>query len=104
VLAYLDWGTAEMPGLPYQDLLYLVVHQRKQEQDLSAGDAWRLVRDRRGLREDEARALDGYARRTGIDTETARALEQAYPVFVAAMAEKNWDYSRPRWLHRQFAI
>jgi len=25
-------------------------------------------------------------------------------VFVAAMAEKNWDYSRPRWLHRQFGL
>ena len=25
-------------------------------------------------------------------------------VLVAAMAEKNWDYSRPRWLHEQFGI
>jgi hypothetical protein len=31
-------------------------------------------------------------------------MEAAYPVFVAAMAEATWDYSRPRWLHRQFGI
>jgi len=27
-----------------------------------------------------------------------------YPVLVAAMAEKNWDYSRPRWLHASFGL
>ena len=33
-----------------------------------------------------------------------RALEELYPVLVAAMAEKNWDYSRPRWLHAGFGL
>jgi hypothetical protein len=25
-------------------------------------------------------------------------------VLVAAMAERHWDFSRPRWLRRQFGI
>jgi len=25
-------------------------------------------------------------------------------VLVAGMAERNWDYSRPRWVHRQFGL
>ena len=104
VLGYLDWGTTEPAGLPYFDLLHLVVHERKQEHRCSAGDAWRIVRDRRGLREYEERALSHYRRTVRLDDETARAIEELYPVLVAAMAEKNWDYSRPRWLHRQFGI
>ena len=27
-----------------------------------------------------------------------------YPLLVADVAEKNWDYSRPRWVHRLFGI
>lgn len=104
VLGYLDWGTTEAEGLPYFDLLHLLVHERKQEHRCSAGEAWAIVRDRRALREHEERALAHYRRTVGIDDETARAIEELYPVLVAAMAEKNWDYSRPRWLHRQFGI
>lgn len=104
VVGYLDWGTTEQEGLPYFDLLHLVIHQRKQEDGSTAGAAWRLVRDRHALRDDERAALDGYARAVGIDGETARAIEALYPVLVAAMAEKNWDFSRPRWLHMQFGI
>jgi hypothetical protein len=36
--------------------------------------------------------------------EVQRAIEAAYPVFVAAMAERTWGYTRPRWLHRQFGL
>lgn len=104
VLGYLDWGTTEPEGLPYFDLLHLVVHERKQELRCSAQRAWELVRDRIELRDDENAALDGYARAVGLRAEGQRAIAELYPVLVAAMAEKNWDYSRPRWLHRQFGI
>ena len=80
------------------------MHERKQEDRLSAGRAWRIVRDRVELRDHERAALEGHRRAIGIDDETARAIEAIYPVLVAAMAERNWEYSRPRWLHRQFEI
>lgn len=104
VLGYLDWGTTEPEGLPYFDLLHLVVHERKQELRCSAQHAWELVRDRLELRDDEDAALDGYARAVGLGPQGQRAIAELYPVLVAAMAEKNWDYSRPRWLHRQFGL
>jgi hypothetical protein len=49
-------------------------------------------------------ALDDYARRTELDETCRRAIEQIYPVLVAAMAEGHWDFSRPRWLRRQFGV
>jgi aminoglycoside phosphotransferase (APT) family kinase protein len=104
VLGYLDWGTLEPAEIPYLDLLHLVVHERKQEAELTAEQAWRLVQARDALRDHEREALEGYARAVGIDEETRAALELFYPASVAAMAEKNWDYSRPRWLHRQFGV
>jgi len=104
VLGYLDWGTTEPEGLPLFDLLHLIVHERKQERQISPGEAWRAVRDRRGLHDHEVEALESYARYVGISTDVARAIEAIYPVLVGAMAEKNWDYSRPRWLHRQFGV
>jgi len=104
VLGYLDWGSAEPADLPYFDLLHLIVHERKQEARLRASDAWRIVRERAALRPHESAALDDYARRLELDERVLRAIEQLYPVIVGAMAEKHWDYSRPRWLHRQFGI
>jgi hypothetical protein len=104
VLGYLDWGTTEPEGLPLFDLLHLIVHERKQERQISPGEAWRAVRDRRGLHDHEVEALEAYARDVGITADVARAIEAIYPVLVGAMAEKNWDYSRPRWLHRQFGV
>lgn len=104
VRGYLDWSVSEDEYLPYLDLLHLVVHERKQEDDLTAGEAWRIVRDRRDLRRHEREALESYRRALELDDETARAIEAIYPVLVAAMAERSWEYSRPRWLHRQFGI
>jgi aminoglycoside phosphotransferase (APT) family kinase protein len=103
VLGILDWGTAEQQGLPYFDLLQLVVHEVKQEHGLSAGEAWRrvLARELRGY---ERECLERYCAEIGLDAQVARAIEELYPVLVAAMAEKNWDFSRPRWLQRQFGI
>jgi hypothetical protein len=104
VLGYLDWGTTEPEGLPYFDLLHLVIHERKQELRSTAERAWKIVRDRVGLRDYESGALAAYRAALSLDDDTARAIEELYPVLVAAMAEKNWDYSRPRWVHRQFGI
>ena len=104
VLAYLDWGTTEPAGLPYFDLLHLIAHDRKQEAGLPASEAWRIVRDPALLRPHERAALDEYARLLGLDAEYRAAIADAYPLFVAAMAEANWDYSRPRWLHRNFGV
>jgi aminoglycoside phosphotransferase (APT) family kinase protein len=104
VLGYLDWGTSELDDLPYADLLHLVVHARKQADDLRAAAAWALVRDGEGLAEHERAALARYAERTGLEPNVCRALERIYPVLVAAVAERNWDFSRPRWVHRQFDL
>jgi len=104
ILGYLDWGTACEADVPYYDLFHLVAHERKQEAGLTTGAAWRLARERSGLRDHERAALDDYAARVGLDEDARSALELAYPVFVAHVAERNWDYSRPRWVSRQFQL
>jgi SAM-dependent methyltransferase len=104
VIGYLDWSAAEDEFLPYQDLLHLIVHDLVQEHAIPARKAWWIVRDRTGLRDHEREALASYAAAVGIDDETARAIEAIYPVLVSAMVERHWDFSRPRWLHRQFGV
>ena len=99
----LDWGSSEDADLPYFDLLHLIVHERKQAHGGSPGAAWRALRDA-GPDPAEGRALDDYAARLGLDPEVRGALEAIYPVLVAAMAEANWDYSRPRWFRRNFGV
>lgn len=104
VVGYLDWGSSELSDLPYFDLLHLVAHERKQEAGLTAARAWAIVRERTELRDYERAALDSYAQSMALAPAYCRAIERIYPVLVAAMAEKNWDYSRPRWLARQFGV
>jgi aminoglycoside phosphotransferase (APT) family kinase protein len=104
LIGLLDWGTADERGLPYADLLHLLVHERKQAEHLTAGEAWRLVLDGKTLRPAERAALDAYRSALGLDAETCAAICSIYPVLVAAMAESHWDYSRPRWLHEQFGV
>jgi hypothetical protein len=104
VLGYLDWGSSEERDLPYLDLLHLVLHERKQAQRLTIGAAWRELLAEGGLLGAERAALDGYAAALGLGARVRAALELFYPVAVAAMAERNWDYSRPRWLHQSFEI
>lgn len=104
VLGYLDWGSSESSDLPYVDLLHLIVHERKQESGMSTGAAWRLAIGRDKLRPFERAALEDYQRRLGLTDRYCRAIEELYPLFVTAMAEKNWEYSRPRWMHRSFGI
>ena len=103
LLGILDWGTAEPEGLPYIDLLHLVVHEVKQEHGVSAGEAWRRMLARE-MQRHENECLERYRAALGLEPDVARAIEELYPVLVAAMAEKNWDYSRPRWLQRQFGL
>ena len=62
------------------------------------------MRERSELRDHERAALDSYAQSLELEPAYCRAIERIYPVLVAAMAEKNWDYSRPRWLARQFGV
>jgi aminoglycoside phosphotransferase (APT) family kinase protein len=104
VLGILDWGTLEDVGLPYVDLFHLAVHERKQAEHLTAGDAWRRVRAPDTRLPREAAALDAYAASLALDEPYLRLIEDLYPLLVGAMAERNWDYSRPRWVHEQFAL
>lgn len=104
ILGFLDWGASEELFLPYVDLLHLVVHQRKQEMGGSSGESWRSIRDRKGLRPHEAEVLAGYCERMGVPAEVRELLEAIFPALVAGMAEKNWDYSRPQWVYRQWGV
>lgn len=104
VLGYLDWGSAEPVGLPYFDLLHLVIHERKESGGATPRNAWRAARERSELESSESRALDRYADALSLSESFRHAIERIYPVLVAAMAEAHWDYSRPRWLHRQFGL
>ena len=100
----LDWGSSAISDLPYFDLLNLILHDRKQEHDTSLGEAWELVRTSNGLRPFERAALEDYAERLGLTAAYTRAIETTFPLLVGAMAESNWDFSRPRWIHRSLGI
>ncbi len=102
--AVLDWGASEARFLPLADLLQLIVHQRKQESGDRFGDAWRTVRSRAAWRDYESDAIDGYAAEAGLDGHAVDLLLRTYPLVVAGMAERNWDYSRPDWIVRQFGL
>lgn len=104
LIGVLDWGSSTDRDLPYFDLLHLVVHERKQADGLSPAAAWRQLLEEGGLRPTEREPLARYAEALRLPEEACEALERAYPVLVAAMAEGNWDYSRPRWLERMFQI
>lgn len=104
LLGLLDWGISELEGLPAFDLLHLVVHERKQERGLGAGEAWRACLDPETREEHEQRALADYARAVGLEPDLLELLARIYPVLVSDIAERNWDYSRPRWLARQFGL
>lgn len=104
VLGFLDWGTWEAEGPPLYDLMHLIVHERRQAEGLSAERAWRIASSPESLRAGERHALSEYARRLGLDRETCSALAALYPALVGAMAESTWDYSRPRWLQRNFGL
>lgn len=104
VLGYLDWGSSRAADVPYFDLLQLVVHETKQARGGTIGEAWHSLMKREETSDWESAALERYALEVGISTNFCEAIERAFPVFVAAMAESHWDYSRPRWVHHSFGI
>jgi aminoglycoside phosphotransferase (APT) family kinase protein len=105
VLGYLDWGSTTEQDLPLFDLLHLLIHERKQEADLTTGQAWHLLDDdHAGIRPHEQAALDSYIQALNLPLPITAAIEALYPLLVADVAESNWDYSRPRWVHRQFGL
>jgi hypothetical protein len=104
VLGYIDWGSSLDADVPYFDIVHLLVHQLKQERGGRIEESWKRLLTPDGLRRWERAALEGYVEAVGLDREVARAIEHAYPIFVAGMAEANWDYSRPRWLHHHFGL
>lgn len=104
LVAVLDWGSAEEADLPGFDLLHYLLHERKQAEGLAARDMWRLALEPQRLRDWERAALQRYASALGLPPGYFPALARVYPVLVAAMAERHWDYSRPRWLQRQFGV
>ena len=104
VLGYLDWGSSLDADLPYSDLLQFLVHELKQSRCETARQAWEGLGAGGPVSATERSLLDHYAGRLGLSKELQGAMEDCFPVFVAAMAEANWDYSRPRWLHRQFGV
>ncbi|MEC8494480.1 MAG: phosphotransferase, partial [Planctomycetota bacterium] len=104
LVGLMDWGASEERFLPLVDLLQLVIHQRSQELGGRFGAAWRAVKDPAARRPHEARALERYADLAGLEVTATDALLDAFPLFVAGMAERNWDYSRPHWVQRQFGL
>ena len=104
VTGYHDWGASEASFLPFCDLLHLVVHQRKQEVGGLFGDVWRTIQDPSKRRPYEQEAIDAYVEHSGLDARDVAFYLETYPLYVAGMAEKNWDYSRPDWVHRQFGM
>lgn len=104
VLGYLDWGSCRDRDVPYFDLLQLIVHETKQARGGRIETAWRQLLTPGASRDWERQALESYATKMGLTKNFCEAMEACFPVFVAAMAESNWDYSRPRWVHRSFGI
>lgn len=104
IAGILDWGASEERFLPLVDLLQLLIHQRKQESGATFGNAWKQMCDRAKWLPHEARAINAYAEAAELGPADVAAYLDAYPLFVAGMAERNWDYSRPDWIARQFGI
>ncbi|MFT5198394.1 MAG: hypothetical protein ACI87O_001051 [Planctomycetota bacterium] len=95
----LDWGAYEDFFLPYADLLHIFAHLRHS----SARWQWHRLRDRQ-LSDAEESILDDYCQAMAIPADKARAIERLYPLLVCGMAERNWEFSRPYWVHREFGL
>lgn len=102
VRATLDFGSAEAEFLPLVDLLHHLGHQRKEVRRCGPGQAWQELRDPALRAPHEDQALREQAQTLGLESHLVDAILDAYPLFVAAMAEANWDWSRPEWIHREF--
>ncbi|HPF15942.1 MAG TPA: aminoglycoside phosphotransferase family protein, partial [Planctomycetota bacterium] len=96
---FMDWGACEAHFLPYVDLLHLVAHRRSESARLQ-WERWQTG----GLEAWEAEVLAEYRQTMQLDPQVAQALESLYPVLVAGMAERNWEFSRPYWVHKVFGL
>ena len=104
LLGLMDFGSYERADLPLFDLINLVVHDAKQRRaGWTIGDAWRTALEG-GWTDFERAAIDDYAARLELPEDYPRAVLEALPLLVGAMAESNWDYSRPRWIRRSFGL
>jgi len=99
VLGLMDWGAYEPDFLPYVDLLHLFAHLRPD----SARLQWQRLLENR-IEPWERSVLAAYQAALGLPDRYVRAIEALYPVLVAGMAERNWDFSRPYWVHREFGL
>ena len=104
LVGIVDWSSLDRRGLPLYDLVHLIASERAQLPGSSSRRAWEEVQDPARLSRDERAVLEAYERALGLPPEWRRAITRAYPVLFGAMAESNWDYSRPRWLRRLFGI
>lgn len=104
VIGLLDWGASESKFLPFADLGHFLVHQRKQTHGGTVGAAWRTLRRPTARSDGEREALLRYGDALEIESDVGEAMIDMIPLIVAGMAERNWDYSRPSWVGRQFEI
>jgi len=102
LVGLLDWGASERSFLPYADLVTLIAFHRKQEERSSPRAIWERIRSLETLDSYERDALEEYAALLDLDEDYCRALRAIFPLLVGDMAERNWDYSRPLWLKRQY--
>lgn len=104
LVGFMDFGSYERADLPGFDLLNLILHDRKQRTPgARIGDAWRACLES-GFEPFEQSAIDRYATLLELPDGYMDSILRALPLLVGAMAESNWDYSRPRWIHRSFGI
>ena len=104
LVGLVDWSSLDPRGLPLYDLVHLIASERAQLPGSSPRRAWAEVRDPARLAPDERAALEAYERALDLPPAWRAAITAAYPVLFGAMAERNWDYSRPRWLRRLYGI
>lgn len=98
----LDLGSAEGTFLPLVDLLHHLGHQRKQVRACSSEQAWHALRSPSTRAPHEEACLRAHQQDLGLSDQLLETLLEAYPLLVAGMAERNWDWSRPAWIHREF--
>ncbi|MEZ5976360.1 MAG: hypothetical protein R3F33_04960 [Planctomycetota bacterium] len=99
LVGLMDWGAYEPEFLPLVDLLHLVLHRRH----AGSRAQWRALLAG-GLTDYENQIIDGYCRDLGVTDDLRSGIAAMYPALTAGMAERNWEFSRPYWVHRIFGL